>query len=109
MQINRATHAGRPVCLSCFYTGIGFYPEFGRVDNGVRELIATGATEQSTIIVSIASNGGQLHLGWLSTPLTTAATRGRVYGNGLAEFIMRHQVSSLFVLTVHHKQDHEHV
>jgi hypothetical protein len=53
----------------------------------VGKLLAAGAAEQSTIIMSIASNGGQLHLGRLATPFTTTATRGRIYGNGLAEFI----------------------
>jgi len=73
------------------------------------KLIATGATEQPAIIMSIAANGGQLHLGWLATPLTTAAARGRIYGNRLAKFIFRHQVSSQFVLLASQEQRHEHI
>jgi hypothetical protein len=54
----------------------------------VGKLLAAGAAEQSTIIMRVASDGGQLHLGWLATPLTTTATRGRIYGNWLAKFII---------------------
>jgi|SRR5579859_146500 len=87
-----------PLHLSDFSTGVGCRPVPGRVDNSVGKLLATGAAEQATIIMSIAADSGQLHLGWLATPLTTTATRGRIYSNGLAKFIFGHQVSSWFVL-----------
>jgi hypothetical protein len=53
----------------------------------VGKLLTAGAAEQPTIIMSSAADGGQLHFGWLATPLATTATRGRIYSNGLAEFI----------------------
>ena len=81
------TRAGRSSALSDFSIGVGCRPEPGRVDNSVGKLLATVAAEQSTIIMSMAADGGQLHLGRLAAPLTTTATRGRIYSNGLAKFI----------------------
>ena len=87
-----------PLCLSDFSGCIGCRPVPGCIDNSVGKLLAARAAEQATIIMSIAADGGQLHLGRLATPLTTTATRGRIYSNGLAKFIFGHQVSSWFVL-----------
>ena len=84
--------------LTDFSTGFDRRPVPGRVDNSMGKLLTTGAAEQPTIIMSSTADSGQLHFGWLATPLTTTAARGRIYCNGLAKFIFGHQVSSRFVL-----------
>src|SRR6266568_5999167 len=47
-------------------------------NHGRRKFLTTGAAKKPTFIVIASTNSSKLLFGWISTPLTTAATGSRI-------------------------------
>src|SRR5579884_123322 len=71
--------------------------------HGARKFLATGLSEEATLIVVVTADSCQLLFGWLATPLTEAAARSKINRDRSVKFVLGHKVFSYFMLVGCHR------